>query len=202
MGRVVFGTDYWLRDGEEVLAEFRADSPYGCILAWDRDYEIAHRGRTRWGWRFYLVDRVSGDNVCEYEPYPVIRGGRLRGSYGIAILRGVPLRARRWTFVSESTGPLDAVVSDVRVSQGFYGDLREGWRARRERRRLRREGLELPPATDDDAPTIAPRAMSCFQIELSGSDLPTTPEASIVLAFVCWILAERQSVLNSPANPS
>jgi len=200
MGSLVYGADYHLRNGEQVLAGFRKETPYSCIVVGDREYEIAHRGRK--GWRFRLIDGESGEGVCEYNPYPFVRGGRFHGSSGLVKLRGVPLRPRRWTFASESAWRMDAEVSDVRVFRGFSDGVREGWREWRERSRLRREGLSSPPSTDGDAGAARAQAMSFYQVELRASDFLATPDASMLLAFGCWILAERQSVLLMPMNPA
>jgi hypothetical protein len=200
MGGLVYGADYHLRNGEEVLAGFREGGPYGRIVVGDRDYEIAHRGRK--GWHFRLVERESGEDICEYDPYPLVRGGRFHGSCGLVKLRGVPLRVRRWAFASESGWRMDAEVSDIRAFRGFFEGLREGSREWRERSRLRREGLTSPPSAGDDAAAAEPKAMSHYQVELRGSDFPMTPDASMLLAFGCWILAERQSVLLMPINPA
>jgi hypothetical protein len=97
---------------------------------------------------------------------------------------------------------MDAEVSDIRVFRGFFDGLREGSREWRERSRLRREGLTSPPSAGDDAAAAEPKAKSHYQVELRGSDFPMTPDASMLLAFGCWILAERQSVLLMPINPA
>src|SRR5271155_651728 len=95
MGALVYGADRCLRDGEQVLAGFNEDASYGSIVVAAAEYGIEHCGRT--GWHFRLLD-TGGETVCSYDPYPVVRGGRLRGRWSEVSLRGVPLRFRRWTF--------------------------------------------------------------------------------------------------------
>jgi hypothetical protein len=62
-GGLVYGADYHLPKGEQVLAGLREEGAYGCIAVDDREYEIAHPGRTGWGWHFRLIDRENGEDV-------------------------------------------------------------------------------------------------------------------------------------------
>jgi hypothetical protein len=107
MPRLLYGVDRQLRDGERVLAGYLEDGPYGCIVVDGVAYAIQHRGRS--GWHFRLLD-ARGECVCQYDPYPLVRGGRLRGRWAVVSLRGAALRARRFTFGGEPGWRLHAEI--------------------------------------------------------------------------------------------
>ncbi len=111
MGVLVYGMDRRLREGERVLADYSKDGPYGSIVVGGAEYEIEHVGRTGWHFRLTAAD---GGAVCTYDPYPVVRGGRLRGRWAEVRLRGTALRPRRWVFSGEPGWRLQAEVVTAR----------------------------------------------------------------------------------------
>jgi hypothetical protein len=191
MADLVYGTDRHLRDGERVLAGFRDEGPYGCLLVQQREYEILHDGRT--GWHFHLIDRETRERVCEYEPRRLIPGGRIRGPRACMTVRGVALHRRRWTLASESGWRLEAKVSGwPNVSRGEdVFDWRAACRALRRPVRPSREAKSRPPdATGNaDGPPAAP---SYHTVELRGPDVAMSREVSMQLAFGCWLLSELE----------
>ena len=159
MSRLVYDADRRLRDGERVLADFTESGPYGCIVVDRGEYEIAHRGHS--GWHFRVLD-ASGESACEYDPYRVVRGGRLKGRWSAVSLRGVPLRAARWTFSSESDWRIRARLLAAQRLVGVG------------------EGNSSPARS--------------YEVRLDGELPIISSEASLQLAFGCWILVERQSL--------
>jgi hypothetical protein len=169
MSRLVYDADRRLRDGERVLADHVDEGRYGYIVVGGEDYEVTHRGRT--GWHFRLID-LRGETVCEYEPYPVVRGGRLRGRWTDVSLRGVPLRPRRWTFRGEPGWRMGGEV------------VRTGGR--------REVDAGPPPGGAVGVRTVT--AFPSWDVVLDGEMPIMSPEVALQLAFGCWILVERASI--------
>jgi hypothetical protein len=93
--------DRRLTEGVRLLADFdaRADGSYGRVTAAGIEYEILRRHRR--GWDFFLEESPSGACVCTYAPFRIGRGGSLACEHAESVLRGVPLRPHRWSYVDE-----------------------------------------------------------------------------------------------------
>jgi hypothetical protein len=190
--RIIYGVDGQLREGDTVLATFDEGgaSPWGCLCVGDRRYEIArHKDR---GWHFRLVDCDTGEDVCEYVPFRIVRGGHLLGASGSVTLLGAALRPRRWSFASDAGGQVNARVASTQKSRRFGEGLTLWglWFA------SKAEGANVtPPPSEPEVGVESPKSLSWFEVELTGLPLVHVPaDVATVLAFGCWVLVERRSM--------
>jgi hypothetical protein len=118
---LVFTADGRLLAGETVLAQVAGpdDEGFPQLVVGDHDYNIVRPERL--GWHFELIDRWSGKRTCDLVPFRLRRGGRLRWSDGVVLLRRRPLRGKRWWFLAESGHRIEATARPV--GHGFPGSV-------------------------------------------------------------------------------
>jgi hypothetical protein len=126
-----FGADGHLRREGVILASVEDGKPgtAACVLVGDARYDII-RG-TGSGWHFVVARRSSSDAVCEFLPFRIRSGGRLRWGNVDIQLRRRPLGSWQWYF---------RLADDRRV----LADAR----ATPEDRRLGRGGIEVRQRTE------------------------------------------------------
>ncbi len=86
-----------LLEGERELARIEPDASLTCG---GREYGIYRTKKHGW---HYAVKASEDDRlVCEFEPFRVLRGGRLRTGSAVLKLHGRPLRSKSWRFTSDA----------------------------------------------------------------------------------------------------
>jgi hypothetical protein len=161
---LVYGVDRQLRDGDAVLAGFKAGDvgSYGCIGVGGREYDIVHSKKA--GWRFHLNDRADHSQACEYVPFRFLFGGRFVGQHALATLRSVPFRLGRRSFSSEAGW---RVTATLRNTAPQFAGRKEAFRG-------------------------AMISLGMLEVHLDGLETRLDTREVLVVALGCWILVEQQ----------
>ena len=111
---ILLASDGQLRSNNRVLARIEKgeEGSFARVIVEEAKYEVI-RGK-RSGWGFVLVRLLNRDVMCEFSPFHIRRGGRLRWGSSAIGLRSDIFRPRRWYFTVEGRRSVSVDVGAVR----------------------------------------------------------------------------------------
>jgi len=92
-----------LRQGETELARIGFDAH---LVSNGREYRIVRTARH--GWHYAVTEPGATRRVCEFAPFRIRRGGRLRSGSTTLLMRGRLFRRTGWRFTTDGGSRIEA----------------------------------------------------------------------------------------------